>query len=584
MKKKTYLISRAFLNFLIASVLTSISTQLTLLIDSIIVSNTIAPEALSAMNMAIPVTYLVGGIIPFLCMGASIIAAKKIGAQQYNEASRIFSVALTSGVMFYIFLSLLSVIFIRPIATFLCSDGTIYPYLHDYLSIFLIGITINFIFSCICMFIGVDGKPKLVTKAVIVASVSDIILDLFFILVLDCGMKGAALATVLSQVIGISLLIPHFFKKDASIHLINPFPKFISILKENLQQGTPFLVAGLVSSIVFFFINRIILNHLGADGIYYLSVCMQVMLIYAFVVNGAGDSILSIGGVLIGEKDWDSLRSLIKKCFLFLNVGVGFFTVFVLLFPQLIIQLFGSDSDELLNGSIMPVRIFIIGLLISANISIFNFLFQLLGHLKISTLFTALQGTILLPAIWLFAMWIPEYLWVAFPASFILLIIMQRIFALIESSKNKGINSITLIPEAESNNSFDRSVNYTLSDTKMALQELTGYFKTQNINDSVANKVELCCEELMLNLITYAKNDNEKRSFDIHITNADDKINVSMKDDGKPFNPTIKYQETEKNEDVKNIGLQIVNGICKDINYKYMYGQNMVYMKFPIKE
>ena len=85
----------------------------------------------------------------------------------------------------------------------------------------------------------------------------------------------------------------------------------------------------------------------------------------------------------------------------------------------------------------------------------------------------------------------------------------------------------------------------------------------------------LCCEELMLNLISYGKRKGDKRSFDIHITHTKESIRVSIKDDGKPFNPTLKYQEKIQceltDEDVKNLGLTIVNGTCKDLNYKFMY-------------
>lgn len=119
MQKNSYLISKVFRNFLTATLLTSISTQIALFSDGIIASNFIAPEALSAMNLTMPITSLMESIILFLCMGASVIAAKKIGAQQYGEASRVFSVALISGVLFFVVAAIFVTIFNRQIAFFM---------------------------------------------------------------------------------------------------------------------------------------------------------------------------------------------------------------------------------------------------------------------------------------------------------------------------------------------------------------------------------------------------------------------------------------------------------------------------------
>lgn len=586
MKKSSYLISKAFRIFLTATLLTSVSTQIALLTDGIIVSNFIAPQALSALNMAMPLTFLLEGFIPLLCMGASIIAAKKIGAQQYAEANRVFSVALTSGVIFFVIFSVLLMFFNRELSSFLCPDSSIHSYLQSYLSVFIPGMTINMVASCLQFFVNVDGKPQLVTKSVITYALTNILLDLFFIVVVGWGMQGAALATILSQIVSIIMLASHFKNKAGTLHFVNPFRGFMRVLNENVKQGTPMLISGLSISLIFLLINSIVLNTLGADGIFILSICMQIIVLLTFAVQGAGDSVLSIGGILIGENDRLGLRALVRNAFTFMNVGVLLFSALVFLFPASVIRLFGAESSVLIEESIIPVRIFIGGLVFFANFSMLDFLYQLLGRLRLSAVFSLLQMLTLLFFMWMCSLIIPRMLWVAFPLAFTSLFIIQLVYAYVASRKHPGMNRITLIPAVETNVVFDMSIGYSQPDMEQAMIEIDKFLKSQQVKEIISNKVMLCCEELMLNLISYGKRKGDKRSFDIHITHTKESIRVSIKDDGKPFNPTLKYQEKIQceltDEDVKNLGLTIVNGTCKDLNYKFMYGQNMVYMNFPV--
>lgn len=401
---------------------------------------------------------------------------------------------------------------------------------------------INLVAACLQFFVNVDGKPQLVTKSVILYAVSNIVLDLIFILVLDWGMRGAALATIVSQILSITILASHFKNKIGTLYFVNPFKDFISVLKGNLKQGAPMIIGGLSTSIIFLFINGLVLNTLGVNGVFILSVCMQIVMILTFAVQGAGNSIQSIGGVLIGENDILRLHALVRRAFLFMNSGVILLSALIFLFPVSVIRLFGAESSALIEDSVIPVRIFICGLIFSANFSILNYLYQLLGHLKACSLFSLLHMLALLLFMWIFSLSIPKMLWIFFPLAFLFQLIIQHIYARIVSGKHFGMHRITLIPAEENHVVFDRSVNYSESDTIATLNEISSFMEAQQIKKATANNVILCCEELMLNLITYAKNKNDKRSFDIHITHTTGGIKVSIKDDGKPFNPTLEYQ------------------------------------------
>jgi anti-sigma regulatory factor (Ser/Thr protein kinase) len=106
------------------------------------------------------------------------------------------------------------------------------------------------------------------------------------------------------------------------------------------------------------------------------------------------------------------------------------------------------------------------------------------------------------------------------------------------------------------------------------------------VSEENAFKINMCCEELMTNIVKYSKGRVLKQTFDIHIQENSDGVFITLKDAGKPFDP-VKYgkKEMQEKDDVKDnehLGLRLVTSIIPDITYKYMYGQNTVFISLPV--
>ena len=137
---------------------------------------------------------------------------------------------------------------------------------------------------------------------------------------------------------------------------------------------------------------------------------------------------------------------------------------------------------------------------------------------------------------------------------------------------------MTLIPKVSGAKSLNFSVKYNNEDVQQALETIVSFLETCEVDSGTSFQINLCCEELMYNIVTYAVNkDAEKHMFDIHIVCHKDTVSVLIKDDGKPFNPVLKT--VSFNEDGDGLGLALVNSLA-DIQYKYMYNQNVVFMTF----
>lgn len=110
------------------------------------------------------------------------------------------------------------------------------------------------------------------------------------------------------------------------------------------------------------------------------------------------------------------------------------------------------------------------------------------------------------------------------------------------------------------------------------------FTEISELDSATANKVMLCCEELMYNLVQFGTDKDKDRNFDIHLSDLEDRFEVRIKDAGKPFNPVIKFDKTAaqayKDGESMQLGLHIVNKMCDEIGHKFMFGLNVTTLSF----
>ena len=158
----------------------------------------------------------------------------------------------------------------------------------------------------------------------------------------------------------------------------------------------------------------------------------------------------------------------------------------------------------------------------------------------------------------------------------VLVLLFQVGFTTVRSRLIKAhISPLTMIPRDTGGPTFDRSVCYDTGDVCATLADIDAFLKNSGVPAAEAFKINLCCEELMTNLATYAQGKITSHTFDVHIQINADGIFVTLKDAGRPFDPVTAGRVAGANG---HMGLRLVTGIVPDITYKYMYGQNTVFI------
>lgn len=578
-KKKDYLIAKALHKFMWASILAAVASQIAMTTDAIVVSQFIGPEAISAVNLTIPIVIFFNFLTMLFGMGGSVLVAKSLGERDEQTTNQVFTSTLIGLTAVGLFFSALLLFFSPHVAHFL-TNGTpvVYELSLRYLRVMLVGSIFSILFVTITNFIKTDGNPQLVMKAVLVSSIVNLFFDILFIAVLKTGIEGSAWASIIGSITALLLCSRHFQSPNNSYHWQVEIKQCNQYIMQGVKMGFPMGINTLLLGISTYAINSIILSNLGTDGIFAWAICFQLFIILQMVLGGIATSIYSIGGLMIGEKDIVGLRILTKKVIKYICISLLTITLFVIISPESIGWLFTSNlirSEGILHYAL---RIYALLLIPYAMAVVYRILYQILGYWSLSVVMSVVQMGSMILFVGLLAWIKPEWLWWGFPISGLILLLLHLIITLVYHHKNPDVAVMTLIPQATDDQSLNFSVKYQNEDVQQALENISAFLESCNIDSVTSYQINLCCEELMYNIVTYAVNkDVDKHLFDVHIICHEHTVSVLIKDDGKPFNPVMKSASI--NEDGDGLGLTLVNMLA-NIQYKFMYNQNVVFLTF----
>lgn len=582
--RSPYLVTKALKTFMWGSILAAVSSQIATTTDAIVVSNLIGPDAISAINLMMPVLTLFSALMILFGIGASIVAAKAIGRRDEREANGVFTSAiltsLTAGVGLAVIVFLFSELIVGSLTG---GNPEIFDLALSYLRAMCVAIPFLMMAGVIENFVKTDGNPKLVMIAVISGSVLNLVLDIIFVKFLGMGIAGSAWATGLNYVLAIFICLFHFKKSTNSLKWRIEKTRLNFYVRQSVAQGLPMSINSLFLGGCIMFINYVVLRAQGADGIYCWSVCMQIFMIMQMVLTGIGSSIYAIGGIMIGEQDMEGLSILNRKCIIYACSSLAVITAAILIFPGFFGELFGNRSDDPISFLPLALRAFSIMLVPYAFVALSRATYQILGHIKLSLFLSVFQLVFMVGFVWGFSYIAPVVLWWGFPSSSVALLIGLMVYTFTLHLKNRNLGAFSLIPKEEDKESLTLSVKIDNECVGKADKKIAEFLADHKLDEFTIYRVRLSCEELMSNIVEHAITKRpEKHYFDIHIRIESDNVRVLIKDDGRPFNPVIREDNVKilSDDPSEKIGLKIVNSTTESIDYKYMYNQNVAMLKF----
>lgn len=355
----------------------------------------IGTDALAGIGVTSSVIILISSFSAIVGGGGASLAAIALGQGDRTRAGKILGNGFVLLILFTLFTSLLTYVFMKPLLMFIGASEHTLGYAVDYLSVYLLGTLFVELSVGLNTFINTQGRPAIAMWSVLIGAFLNIVLDPLFIFVLDMGVKGAAVATILSQACSAVWVLSFLTSRKASLPLERKYMKPDKrIILSTLALGiSPFIMAS-TESLVGFVLNSS-LKDFGDIYISALTIMQSAMLFVSVPLTGFAQGFVPVAGYNYGHGN----KERVKQCFkVVLTVMFSFnfvLIVLMILFPSVVSSAFTTD-ERLISTveDVMPV--FLAGMTIFGLQRACQNMFVALGQAKVSVFIALLRKVFLL--------------------------------------------------------------------------------------------------------------------------------------------------------------------------------------------
>lgn len=354
------------------------------IIDRVFIGQVVGPMAISGLAITFPFMNLAAAFGAAVGVGAATTISVKLGQKDYESAENTLGNTITLNLIVGLAFGGICLLFLDPILRFFGASDATLPYARDFMQVILAGNVFSHMYFGMNAVLRAASKPRMAMFATIFTVGMNILLDVVFILWWHWGIKGAAFATIISQVLALCWQMKLFTNKSELLHLKRGIYKLKSNLVRNIISIgiSPFLMNACACVIVIFINNQLV--RFGGDmavGAY--GIANSIAMIFVMFVIGLNQGMQPIAGYNYGAQQYDRMMRVVKLsiitavCIMLTGWSLAMFA------PYHCARMFTTDP-ELIKGSIKAIHIIMMMFpLIGSQMVITNF-FQCIGKVKIS--------------------------------------------------------------------------------------------------------------------------------------------------------------------------------------------------------
>lgn len=346
---QTNSILRTFIKYVSANILGMVGLSCYILADTFFIARGVGADGLTALNLAIPAYSFVNGLGLMIGIGGATRYSIAGGRGDKTVRKTIFTQS------FFFMLCLAAVFFLAglflpyQLAGLLGADSSILPLTGVYLRILLLFAPMFMMNNLLIAFVRNDGRPQLSMTAMLLGSLSNIVLDYILIFPLRLGMAGAALATGIAPVISMMVLSRHFIRKENHFSFCHTKMQFRSI-RDICSLGVSSLIVEVSSGVVMIIFNMLILKDSGNLGVAAYGILANIALVLISIFTGISQGIQPVLSSCFGRKEHKNIRSILRYAlvtsvlFALVSYGLTFF------FSDPIVELFNKEKNAALHA------------------------------------------------------------------------------------------------------------------------------------------------------------------------------------------------------------------------------------------
>lgn len=391
-------ISKLLLKYSVPAILAMMVASLYNTVDRAFIGSIkdVGALAISGLGVTMPLFTILGAFCVAIAVGGSTNISIKLGEGNKEEAEKILGNTFLLELIVGISIMVIGTIFLEDILYIFGASNDTLKYAKEYMSVILFGAWFNLPGFALNSAIRADGRPKLAANMMIVSCILNLILDPIFIFCFDMGIQGAAIGTIICQLV-ICIWSMHYFtrgKSNLKLKVKNIKIKF-NILKPIIVIAlTPFFME-LASGSIHLVTNRVLKIYGGDLSIGAMAAITSICLMFLMPVFGLSQGMQTIIAYNYGAKEYDRARKALFSAMIAGTIILTLGFVLIKIYPEKFIGIFTND-DKLISLALNGIKIYSITLPIIGISILGTVYFQSIGSAKVSMVLGLLRQVIIL--------------------------------------------------------------------------------------------------------------------------------------------------------------------------------------------
>ncbi|WMJ83978.1 MATE family efflux transporter [Oscillospiraceae bacterium LTW-04] len=574
MSGKDAFTSKIFRSLWIPAILSSVGWALSDIADAVVVGQRMGTTGLAAIALILPV-YMINCMFAHgFGIGGSVRYSKLLGAGKPLEAvqgfNRIMQAALALSVLTAVLGNIYIVHLLRLLGT-VPADGALFVATKSYLRILLTATPLFYLSNLLNYYLRNDDNGKLAGIGSVAGNLSDIGLNILFVLVLDMGTAGAALSTAIGQIIAILLYLPGVFGRANILQVKWQKPSVeyaLGVFKEGLSGSATYLF----QLIFLLMCNRVLIRAGNETAVAVFDLLQNTSYLLLYLYEGTNRAMQPLVSTYHGEHREAGKRTARNLAFLYGGTVGVLSALLIFLFPELVCRLFGIPGGEAAAMGASALRLYAVGA-VFAGISLLSAGYlQSCNREKESLLIATLRGgAVLLPVTLLFSWLGLAWFWWLFPVTEILSLMIWLPVLLRHGAKQAqpGI--------------WYGAVRGGNENISVLTAEVEAFCETKNADMKQIYYITLTIEEICLAILQNGFEEPENCCIELTLVAEQDGVFVlHIRDNAASFNPfALNTQKASEDGafDMDAMGMMVIKKRAREFFYRRYGGFNSLVVK-----
>lgn len=412
-------IGKLLTQYAVPAIIAMTASSLYNMVDSIFIGHGVGPLAISGLAVTFPLMNLAAAFGSLVGVGASTLISVKLGQKDYDTAHKILGNVVSLNFLIGIVFTIITLAFLDPILYFFGASEATLPYARDYMVTILLGNVVTHMYLGLNSVLRSAGHPQKAMLATIFTVVINTILDPIFIYGFGWGIRGAAIATILAQILSLIWLFKIFCNKKEVLHLHRGIYRLKRVLVENIIGiGLASFFMNVASCFIVILINKGLKLYDGDLAIGAFGIVNRISFLFVMIVMGLNQGMQPIAGYNFGAKQYHRVNQVMKLTVIAATLITTTGFLVGELMPKLAVSAFTND-ETLINISAQGLRIVVMFFPIIGFQMVTSNFFQSIGMARKAIILSlSRQVLILIPCLIILPMfWDAKGVWLSMPIS-----------------------------------------------------------------------------------------------------------------------------------------------------------------------